>query len=228
MRQYILTDPTGRTRNEVEITPGRYVHRDGTRADLYSRIRADCHSTPLLAVLLSPFDSEAAAPKLFRVDHWGVAMDADDPRGYTVIKEHEERPKVTLEQRLAFAVLVVSRLLGHGGFEQWARAWVNGEDRSAEAAVRTRKALEEEARAASGLAALGGLGELTVGDREAMERLRRFGEHAHRVLRAVELAAQPVPDRGAMLAEIAEALVGVSEHVPEADLQVIAETVVRA
>jgi hypothetical protein len=95
------------------------------------------YSHPLLAVLLNPIHGDFTRPRLWAVkvsgkrkhDH-GLKSGAAN---VTTVKEIR-LPVVTTAQCIRFAILCALKVSHSKEFEQWAKNWLNGEDRSEQSA----------------------------------------------------------------------------------------------
>lgn len=228
MRKYILTDPTGRVSNDVVITPGRYVHKDGTKYEIFNRISRDCYDTPLLAALMAPVDTTAGEVRLFAIDHWGVSTDASDPRGYTVVKEIAEVPKVTLLQKVACAIAVLARVYPHQDFRTWAAAWASGQDRSAPTARALQTTLKEKIWIAQGIESLTGFDEFRHTNPTATPVEQDLLAHALGAARAAELTAAAAPDTASILRELAGATAGLGAYATQYGFEEAAREIIDA
>lgn len=106
------------------------------------------YDDPLLAVLLNPIHANFKSPHL-----WGVEVNGRTKKDHglkfgttslTTIKRIP-LPKITLEQKVIFGILCAMEVYHEEEFQRWGEHWIDGSDRSAEAA----KAVAEAARAAA-------------------------------------------------------------------------------
>jgi len=202
MRKYVSTDNSGRTSSGVIVAAGRTVNRDGT-VDLFQQISPDCYDSPEAAALLGPADGDGDSYRLFTVDRWGASGDAADARGYTVIREVDRVPALTLMQRVTLAVAAIAQLYSQRDYRHWATAWIDGSDRTAESAARMQRSLNEELGAAQQLGSIGGLAMVSHSASGA-----DAGQRALQVARAAEGAATPGTDENTVIALLASATAG--------------------
>lgn len=131
MKRYIVTDAEGRAAGGRVISPGKFVRQN--QAELLQQVSSCCAHSPDVAMMLGGADSGTA--RLFMVECFGV----DTPAiSYTVLKEMDPPHKPTPFQKLAFAVLTLSRAVRGREpiFIRWANDWLANKDRSAETAIR--------------------------------------------------------------------------------------------
>lgn len=136
MKRYVVTDAEGRAAVGRVISPGKFVRQN--QADLLKQVGPCCANSPDVAMMLGGTDSGAA--RLFMVECFGV----DTPAiSYTVLKEVDPPHRPTPFQKLAFAVLTLSRAVRGKEplFTRWADDWLANKDRSAETALRVAEDL---------------------------------------------------------------------------------------
>lgn len=219
MRKYILTDRNGVTTTGQSLQPGKFILNQVDQTALLTNLSGCGGDTPLLAALISPIPTDQA--RLFNINCWNVAVDPRQPQAYTVVKEIEDLPTVSAEQRLRFALLVARETCPDADFRHWVDLWLAGTNRGAAAAQRLGTELEKEKQAAAELETLGAWGEAGSDSDDARHRQQGM-ERALHVLQAVQLFADP--DKQASIAmEVARTLTGMERFAPEVNLAALAE-----
>jgi len=204
MKKYVLTDEAGDTGTGVMIKAGKYVHDGAQHAALLGRLTS-CTENPGLAALVSPIVPKNI--RLFQVHSWNVAVgDPNKAQNYTVIKELTAVPRVTLEMRMSFALLVLKEVVSNRDFRKWAEGWIANKDRSAAAAAAVHKAMESEHEASEGLAELAAWGATSGDDLNTVEKLDEQEHRALQIAQAAVLAAGGSDNAEAVAREIASAL----------------------
>lgn len=220
MKKYVLTNESGDTGTGVKIKAGKYVHDAAQHAALLSRLTS-CAETAGLAALVSPIVPKNV--RLFQVHSWNVAVgDPNQAQNYTVIKEVPTVPRVTLEIRMTFALLVLKELVTHSDFRAWAGNWIGNTDRSAASAQQVRKALEGEHQVSEELETLAAWGASSSDDLKTVQHLDEQSQRALHAVRAAELAEAGASQAEAMAAELATALKDVARDPSKVDLQALA------
>ena len=154
-----LTDKHMMTRNHHQWELGVAAPVLPPGGKLCSESYYHCYSHPLLAVLLNPIFSKLQRPRLFTISASGERLEDNGLRiGFktiTLIKEIDV-PTITLEQRVAFAILCAKTVYKDPKWNEWAERWLSGKDRSeaaAEAAAANAEAAEAWAANAAARAA---------------------------------------------------------------------------
>ena len=156
--RYKLTDANGFTRRGIS---GETLWQKGTiqettgEGDLCGPGWTHVYTHPLLAVMLDPIHGQYGPnAKLISVKVNGKnKTDHGLKEGWTTVRYRraEKLPKVSMVQRVAFGVICSMANYKDPGFTKWAKNWLLGKDRSAEAAgdaVRAAQAAEAAAEAA--------------------------------------------------------------------------------
>ena len=109
------------------------------------------YAHPLLAVLFNPIHADIDNPRLFEIEI-DKEIDTDGLKGWCrrqrIIREIEV-PVITTEERVAFAIYYAERFASPD-WMKWATNWMNGTDRTAEAArAAAARAVVEAAWAAA-------------------------------------------------------------------------------
>lgn len=185
MRKYIFTSADGQTAQGQQLAPGKFIHRDKQTREVLTRINACCGDTPLLAVLLSPFPS--ATGKLFQINCWNISVDPKHADSYTVIKEVNSSLKVTLEDKMRFALTAIRRNYRNHDFSQWSEGWIAGVDRARATTEAMLAKLHTEQKANDELGELTAWGE-TGSDDTAL--VHKMDEQMHSVVHVLHAAVQ--------------------------------------
>jgi hypothetical protein len=185
MRKYIFTNANSQTAQGQQLAPGKFVHRDQKTRDVLTRISACCGDTPLLAIMLSPFPS--AAGKMFQINCWNISVDPKHADSYTVIKEVNSSLRVTLEDKMRFALTAIRRNYRNDDFSRWSEDWIAGVDRTRAAAEAMLAKLRSEQKASEDLEELTAWGE-TGSDDTAM--VHKMDEQMHSIVHVLHAAVQ--------------------------------------
>ena len=135
---YKLTNQNVQTRGSFQWALAEW-HETSGEGELCSSGWLHCYSHPLLAVLLNPIHADIANPRLFEGEGEGRMLDDRGlKQGFTRMRITKEIPVpvVTTEQRVKFAILCALEFYREDSFVAWAKAWLDGSDRSARAATR--------------------------------------------------------------------------------------------
>lgn len=101
-----------------------------------------CYSDPRLAVLFNPIHANYVNPRLLEIECSGIV--AQDGLKFGCKEQTPIRelplPKITLEQKVHFAIRCALGVYKERGFVKWAENWISGTDRTAEAARAARDA----------------------------------------------------------------------------------------
>jgi hypothetical protein len=102
---------------------------------------------PLLAVLFNPTHGNYPNPRLFEIET-DEQVGTDGLKGWCraqrVLRELP-LPEVTTDQRVEFAIRVAKRVCADPVWNVWADAWLDGSDRTADAAYAARAAARAHA-----------------------------------------------------------------------------------
>jgi len=204
MKKYVLTNEAGDTGTGVKIAVGKYVHDAAQHAALLARLTS-CAESAGLAALVSPV--VPVNVRMFQVHSWNVAVgDPDKAQNYTVIKELPTVPRVTLEMRMTFSLLVLKEIVTNREFRNWAEQWIANQDRSAAAAARVRQALEGELQASEELEELAAWGAASGDDLKTVHKLDEQEQRALQAVQAAELIAAGAEQADAAARAIAGAM----------------------
>jgi hypothetical protein len=150
MKKYKLTDQNLRTHNGFQWEIGKEVTTDGKSDGLCNEHWLHYYHHPLLAVLLNPIHADISNPCLFEVKALGRHLDDRILKGgctkMTLVKEIP-LPEITLNQKIAFAILCSLEVYKEKKYVKWVENWLNGKDRTY-AAARAAAAVAAAAAAA--------------------------------------------------------------------------------
>ena len=138
-----LTDADGNTYGGTHWDVG-VEHTAPGDGELCSADWLHAYADPVLAVLMNPigasFDPETM--RMFRFESDEIPKAEEGKLGFRHIRCEEwiDVPKVSIEQTIRFGILATKEVCKEPGWNQWADGWLDGSDRTAEAA-------EAEARA---------------------------------------------------------------------------------
>lgn len=136
MKVYKLTSQNGTTHNGTKWGPGARYEVAGPLEMCGNGIHA--YSDPLLAVLLNPIHAEINSPRLWECEASDEHIDDHGlkscHRWLQTVRELPV-PQITTEQRVRFAILcAIDSGADNPAWVAWALHWLDGSDRSHEAA----------------------------------------------------------------------------------------------
>jgi len=136
---YKLTDENMQTHDEFQWKAGKWyeIPADDRGQGLCSRSWFHVYIDPVLALFLNPIGAHFTNPRLFEAEGDGEwKNDRYLKCGCTRLKLIRELPVPTIshEQRIAFAIYCAVQVYRNPNFLQWADAWLDGSNRSADAA----------------------------------------------------------------------------------------------
>jgi len=151
-----LTNKNMMTRNRHKWEIGVAAPALEPGGKLCSESYYHCYSHPLLAVLLNPCHGNIQQPRLFIISAAGERLDDNGLKiGFKTMTllEEIELPKITLAQKVAFALLCAKAINKDPKWNEWADNWLAGKDRSEEEARSAADAAEANAAEAAAWAA---------------------------------------------------------------------------
>lgn len=103
------------------------------------------YTSPLLAILLNPIHADIANPRLFEAE--GEIEESDHGlkvgcRTLTLTKEIPI-PKISIEQRIRFAILCTKMIYNNSTWNLWADNWLSNKDRTAQTARMVEMSVNE-------------------------------------------------------------------------------------
>lgn len=136
MNYYKLTNEKMQTHNKTQWVLNEQKTTDGI-GEPCSSSWLHCYCDPLLAILLNPIHANFKSPRLFKIKVGGNLKETGGLKfsftEMTLLKELP-LPKVTLVQRIAFAILCVKEVCKDKDWNEWADNWLSGRDRTKESA----------------------------------------------------------------------------------------------
>jgi hypothetical protein len=150
MKLYKLTDENGYTRNKTHWGEG--VSHSGTgKGKLCGPGYIHAYTHPLLAVFLNPIHANLDNPLLWEAEGEIALEDHGLKVGCIKLTTTHQipLPTITIEHRVRFAIGCALFVCHDAGFVQWANAWLDGIDRSANASALAAEAAESAAWAAA-------------------------------------------------------------------------------
>jgi hypothetical protein len=145
VKLYKLTDENAQTYGRCQW--GKDIeHTASGKGTLCGPGWLHAYTDPLLAVLMNPVHRNFKSPQLWEAEGDVGATDHGLKVGCTRLKtvRKADLPVVTKEQRIRFAIICAQQVCVDKDWNRWAELWLNGIDRSQEAA----RAAEAAARAA--------------------------------------------------------------------------------
>ncbi|GMR18115.1 MAG: hypothetical protein BMS9Abin33_0518 [Gammaproteobacteria bacterium] len=154
MRKYAFADENGKTPDNIQLKPGKYLAKAGSKNDLMLRIVHASGESPEMAALVNIEDQATHPMKLYSIQQWLVDPNATDGKVYMIVKE-VEAPVVRLEQKLEFAIAALSNLNDNDAFKKWADGWLTNADRGKDTTMAINKIVKEELEGINSLVAMG-------------------------------------------------------------------------
>jgi len=150
---YKLTNEKMQTHNNTQWELQEWKETSG-KGELCSPGWLHYYNDPLLAAFLNPIHAKFAAPRLFQVEVAPEARIKEDrglKLGCTKMRLVQELqfPQVTMEQRVKFGILCALEVYDDAKFVQWAAKWLDGADRSKNAAAWAADAADDAWAAAA-------------------------------------------------------------------------------
>ena len=146
MKLYKLTDKDGCTRNGTQWGPG-VRHEAPGEGWLCTESWIHAYEHPLLAVLHDSIHGEFGAAACL----WECETDDQEPlrdgqmkigvRSLTTLREIP-LPMITTEQRMRYAILCARQVCNDPEWVAWADAWLDGSDRTEQAAAEVARMVE--------------------------------------------------------------------------------------
>jgi hypothetical protein len=137
---YKLTDQNGNTFGDTHWEEGTKHSiepelRD-TSKPLCTKHYLHAYENPFVAVFRNPADANIKDPILWRASGWVSKRAGQLKCGCFSLITHEklELPILTVEQRIAIAIYCALETYLEQEFVSWAKRWLSGEDRTADAA----------------------------------------------------------------------------------------------
>ena len=153
---YKLTDENWVTRGHTKWGPG-VTHTAPGNGELCTSSYLHAYRDPLVAVFMNPIHAGISDPIMWEAK--GIVERDDGTKvGCTKLTTTKiiDLPAMTTDQRVKIAVLAAREVYAGKHFVKWARAWLDGTDRSlayaTEAAKAAASAAETAARAAEAAA----------------------------------------------------------------------------
>ena len=136
MKHYKLTDENNQTYNGTQWGEGVTHKAVGEREKLCTGDVIHVYDHPLKAVMFNPIHANFNNPHLWEVKVQKVVANDKLKVGVkqcTTLRQIP-LPEITTEQRVRFAIYCALEVYRNERFVKWANDWLNGTDRSAEAA----------------------------------------------------------------------------------------------
>lgn len=141
MKKYKLVSRDLRTRigeeNETQWVVGEWQPELSGEGELCSEGFYHYYHSPLLAALLNPTHANIENPYCFEAETGGKHLDDNGVKGGCTkmrLVVEVDLPVISMNQRIAFAILCAKEVYKVAEWNQWADDWLNGKDRSAASA----------------------------------------------------------------------------------------------
>ncbi|MEQ1890701.1 MAG: hypothetical protein ABL951_16235, partial [Alphaproteobacteria bacterium] len=137
MKLYKITDKDGQTKGKVQWGDNVTHTATGARAKLCTDGVIHCYESALLAVFMDPAHGDylRLGGLMFEADGDIAVSDGTKAGCKSLITTRRiDVPKVTLTQIVAFGILSAKQVCDDPVWNRWADDWLNGKDRTAEAA----------------------------------------------------------------------------------------------
>lgn len=133
MAKYILADSANHTRQGSRILPGHSTFSSQTPNNIVAQNASEIGASPLVAIMLNPWHAQLGKAKMLELHFAAISIDTSDPTIRMNVREVAV-PETTTDQKIIFALMVISAVFKNDQFNEWAEKWINGSDRSAESA----------------------------------------------------------------------------------------------
>jgi len=150
MRAYKITDENDRTYHGFQWYEGK-VHKTDGKGELCSPGWIHFYRDKRLAILLNPIHGNYNPFHLWLGEAGGtIKKDNGLKWGCTEFRmiKRVSIPKITLTQKVAFAILCSLEVCNDPEYKKWAEGWLQNKDRTAEAAEVAAREAEAAAQAA--------------------------------------------------------------------------------
>ena len=137
MKKYKLTTQDLKTRNTQWVI-GEFQPELSGEGDLCGPGWYHYYHDPLLAAFMNPAHADIGNPRCFEVEALGKHKDDNGLKGGCTkmrLLEEIDLPAATTNQRIAFGILCAKEVCKNVRWNEWADNWLNGNDRSANAAA---------------------------------------------------------------------------------------------
>jgi hypothetical protein len=126
---------------EWKLKKWKEIEGDKEFFGVFSEGWLHCYSDPLIAILLNPINENIQNPRLFEVEVDGKEAHCNMKYAYKKMRLMKEVnvPKITLEQKVKFAVLCALEICGDNKFTSWAKDWYGDKKRKDILAFETDK-----------------------------------------------------------------------------------------
>ena len=154
MTYYKLTNRKYRTRSGTQWGEGVTHKATGSGTELCSADVIHVYDHPLKAAIFNPIHAAIVKPVLWECEIDKVVANDSLKVGVkscTTIRQIP-LPELTLNQRVRFAILCALKVYHEKSFTEWAKNWMDGNNRTAEAAEAAAWAAAEAAGAAEAAA----------------------------------------------------------------------------
>lgn len=182
MRKFAFADANGRTPDNVQLKPGKFLTDADSEEDLMLKTVHSSGCSAEVAALVSTEDPKKHHLRLFSIEQWSVDPNDKNGKVYLVVKE-VEAPVVRLEQKLQFAIATLGNLIKDKAFRRWANNWLNKSDRNAPAAAVIAKSAQDELDGIDQLVAMG------VSTGESHEDMQKQKDTLGRIVAVCKAAA---------------------------------------
>lgn len=133
MAKYLLANSANHTRRGSSIFPGCSSFSSQAPNNIVAENASEIGTSPLVAIMLNPWHAQLGKPKMLEMQFTTVAVDSSAPTISMDVREVDV-PETTTDQKIIFALMVISEVYGNKQFNQWAAKWINGSDRGAQSA----------------------------------------------------------------------------------------------
>ncbi len=219
VRLFKLTDDHDRSPDGLEWSVGMTHHTSG-KGELSGDGWIQCYASPKVAALLNSFNERLQRPHLWELEVDGEVEPEDTLvpcTGATALRQ-VALPNLSPEDRARCAVLATREAYRSGlfapEFDEWSRAWLEGQDRSAEAARKMMSAAENDAYRSNVLSNIGAL---------AASKAADAASHA---ARAAWLRGRAADEEATIVERCAAEAVHLATRVARLDLAALADQAV--
>jgi len=132
-REAVKTENGGEKEEKFDWKLKKWKEVEGDKEffGVFSEGWLHCYSDPLIAILLNPINENIQNPRIFEVEVDGKEAYNNMKYAYKKMRLIKEVnvPKITLEQKVKFAVLCALEVCTDNKFTSWAKDWYGGKKR---------------------------------------------------------------------------------------------------
>jgi hypothetical protein len=133
MVKYLLANSDNHTWRGSQIFTDCSSFSSQASYSIVAENASEIGTSPLVAIMLNPWHAQLGETKMLELEFTTGTSIKENPAIKLNVREVGV-PEVTTDQKIIFALMVITEVYRHESFTAWARSWINGSDRSAESA----------------------------------------------------------------------------------------------